>query len=93
VDAVVLDYQMPGLNGDVVAAKMKALKSHVPIMLLSAYGPLPKIKLEPVDTFLSKSQPPQILLSTLQDLLNNRPKPFFNRWLDTWRSRNEGVRQ
>jgi response regulator RpfG family c-di-GMP phosphodiesterase len=23
VDAVVLDYQMPGMNGDVVAAKMK----------------------------------------------------------------------
>jgi CheY-like chemotaxis protein len=93
VDAVLLDYQMPGMNGDVVAAKMKRAKSHVPIMLLSAYGPLPKSKLEAVDTFLSKSQPPRVLLSTLQDLLNNRPKPFFRRWLDDWRSRNEGVRQ
>ncbi|MFZ0289949.1 MAG: response regulator [Candidatus Sulfotelmatobacter sp.] len=93
VDAVVLDYQMPGMNGDVVATKMKRAKSHVPIMLLSAYGPLPTSKLEAVDTFLSKSQPPQILLSTLQDLLNSQPKPFFSRWLDTWRSRNEGVRQ
>ncbi len=72
VDAVVLDYQMPGMNGDVVAAKMKRAKSHVPIMLLSAYGPLPKSKLEVVDTFLSKSQPPKILLSTVQDLLNSR---------------------
>ncbi len=34
VDAVVADYQMPGMNGDVVAAKMKRVKSHVPIMLL-----------------------------------------------------------
>jgi CheY-like chemotaxis protein len=93
VDAVVLDYQMPGMNGDVVAAKMKRVKSHVPIMLLSAYGPLPANKLESVDTFLSKSQPPKILLSTLHDLLNGQPKPFFSRWLDTWRSRNEGVRQ
>src|ERR1035438_3032901 len=93
VDAVVLDYQMVGMNGDVVAAKMKRVKSHVPIMLLSAYGPLPKSKLEAVDTFLSKSQPPKILLSTLQDLLNRRPRPFFSRWFDTWRSRNEGVRQ
>jgi response regulator RpfG family c-di-GMP phosphodiesterase len=89
VDAVILDYQMPGMNGDVVAAKMKRVKSHVPIMLLSAYGPLPKSKLEAVDTFLSKSQPPRILLSTLQDLLNTRPKPFFSRWLDTWKIRNE----
>ena len=93
VDAVVLDYQMPGMNGDVVAAKMKRVKSHVPIMLLSAYGPLPASKLKAVDTFLSKSQPPKILLSTLHDLLNGQPKPFFSRWLDTWRSRNEGVRQ
>src|ERR1035441_2500374 len=93
VDAVVLDYQMPGMNGDVVAAKMKRVKSHVPIMLLSAYGPLPQSKLEAGDTFLSKSQPPKILLSTLQDLLNRRPRPFFSRWFDTWRSRNEGVRQ
>ncbi len=40
VDAVVLDYQMPGMPGDVVAAKMKRINSQIPIMLLSAYGPL-----------------------------------------------------
>jgi hypothetical protein len=61
--------------------------------LLSAYLPLPNSKLDPVGTFLSKSQPPAILLSTLQDLLNNQPKPFFRDWIDTWRSRNEGARQ
>jgi CheY-like chemotaxis protein len=91
VDAVILDYQMPGMNGDVVAAKMKRAKSHVPIMLLSAYGPLPASKLVAVDTFLSKSQPPRILLSTLQNLLNTRSKPFFSRWLEVWSARNEGV--
>jgi CheY-like chemotaxis protein len=79
------------MNGDAVAAKMKRAKSHVPIMLLSSYGPLPKSKLEAVDVFLSKSQPPKILLSTLQQLLNRRPRPFFVRWFDTWRSRNEGA--
>jgi CheY-like chemotaxis protein len=90
-DAVVLDYQMPGMNGDVVAAKMKRINSHVPIMLLSAYGPLPKNKLRSVDSFLSKSQPPKILLSTLQGLLSDGRKPFFSRWLDHWRGRNQGV--
>src|ERR1700693_6557367 len=74
VDAVVLDYQMPGMNGDVVAAKMKRINAHVPIMLLSAYGPLPKSKLSSVDSFVSKSQPPNILLSTLQHLLNHGHK-------------------
>jgi CheY-like chemotaxis protein len=87
VDAVVLDYQMPGMNGDMVAAKMKSINSHIPIMLLSAYGPLPKNKLRSVDSFLSKSQPPNILLSTLQGLLADQHKPFFSRWLDQWKNR------
>src|SRR6266567_9618463 len=91
VDAVVVDYQMPGMNGDVVAAKMKRIKAQVPIMMLSAYGPLPKNKLRSVDSFVSKSQPPSILLSTLQNLLNDGHKPFFHRWLDHWRNRNQGV--
>ena len=89
VDAVVLDYQMPGMNADMVAAKMKSINSHVPIMLLSAYGPLPKNKLRSVDSFLSKSQPPKILLSTLQGLLDEQHKPFFSRWLDQWKNRNQ----
>ena len=93
IDAVVIDYQMPGMNGNVVAAKMKRAKSHVPIMLLSDYGPLPESKLEAVDIFLPKSEPPKVLLSKLQHLLKRRPRPFFNRWFNTWRSRNEGVRQ
>jgi CheY-like chemotaxis protein len=91
VDAVVLDYQMPGMKGDVVAAKMKRINSNVPIMLLSAYGPLPQSKLSSVDSFVSKSQPPNILLSTLKHLLDSPHKPFFSRWLDLWKSRNQAV--
>jgi CheY-like chemotaxis protein len=89
VDAVVVDYQMPGMNGDVVAEKIKRINSHVPIMLLSAYGPLPKSKLRAVDSFLTKSQPPKILLSTLQGLLGDQHKPFFSRWFDQWKNRNQ----
>ncbi len=91
VDAVVLDYQMPGMNGDVVAAKMKRINARVPIMMLSAYEPLPKSKLTSVDSLLSKSQPPSILLSSLQRLLNDGHRPFFSRWLDHWKSRNQGA--
>ena len=41
VDAVVLDYQMPGMNGDVVAAKMKRAKATCPdhaVILLRAFA-------------------------------------------------------
>jgi CheY-like chemotaxis protein len=87
VDAVLLDYQMPGMNSDAIAQKMKRINSHVPIMLLSAYGPLPKKKLRSVDSFLTKSQPENVLLSTLQGLLDDQHKPFFARWFDQWKNR------
>ena len=89
VDAVLVDYQMPGTSGDVIAEKMKRINAQVPIMLLSAYGPLPKSKLRSVDSFLTKSQPPDALLSTLQGLLGDHRKPFFSRWLDQWKNRNQ----
>jgi CheY-like chemotaxis protein len=89
VDAVVLDYQMPGMTGDVVASRMKFINSQIPIMLLSAYGPLPKNKLRSVDTFFSKSESPNALLSAIGDLLNTRPNSFFYRWLDRWKIQNQ----
>jgi CheY-like chemotaxis protein len=92
VDAVILDYQIRGMSGDVVAAKMKCISPQVPILLLSAYGPLPKPKLKAVDAFLPKSQPPMILLSTLQRMLDGAPKPFFYRWLHDWKQRTQGAR-
>jgi len=92
IDAVVVDYKMPGTDGAVVAARMKRVKAHVPIMLLSAYGPLPPNKLQWVDRFLSKSQPPSMLLSALHGLLDGRDKPFFYRWLDQWKIRNHAVK-
>jgi len=92
VDAVILDYQIRGMSGDVVAAKMKCISPQVPILLLSAYGPLPKAKLKAVNAFLSKLQPPTILLSTLQQMLALAPKPFFYRWLYDWKQRTQGVR-
>jgi response regulator RpfG family c-di-GMP phosphodiesterase len=91
VHAVVLDYQMPGMSGDVIAAKMKSLKPEVPILLLSSFGPLPQKKLRSVEMFLSKSQEPKMLVSAVRAVLR-KPKPFFHRWLDDWRGRNRTVR-
>jgi CheY-like chemotaxis protein len=92
VDAVVLNYQLPGMHGDAVAARMKQTKPHVPILLLSAYGPLPEGKLASVDVFLTKSQEPVALLPTMRLLLTAKPKPFFHRWFDSWRGRHHAAR-
>jgi len=42
VDAVVVDYQMPGMNGDVVAARMKRLKANIPICCCPLTAPCQK---------------------------------------------------
>lgn len=91
VHAVVLEYQLSGMTGDAVAAMMKRLKPHIPILLLSAYGPLPEKKLRAVDAFLCKSEGSRRLVSALQALLEERSKPFFHRWLEHWKSRNNVV--
>jgi CheY-like chemotaxis protein len=84
VDAVILDYRMPGMEGDTVAARMKGIKSHVPIMLLSGCMGFSVCKLQYVDASVSKGQSPAVLLSTLHDLLN-RQSSYFNRWLASCR--------
>ena len=35
VDAVILDYQMPEMNGELVAAEMRKTNTRVPILMLS----------------------------------------------------------
>ncbi len=90
---VILSYQTSGMNANVVATMMKRLKPQVPILLLSSYGPLPYNKLRSIDTFLYKSDPESMLLANVRDLIDGKPKPFFYRWLDHWKSRNQVVPQ
>jgi CheY-like chemotaxis protein len=71
VDLVLLDYHMPGMNGDVVAEHMEASESDVPIALLSADDGLPESALRWVDGFVSKSESPTNLLH-IEHLLDLR---------------------
>jgi CheY-like chemotaxis protein len=72
VDLVLLDYHMPGTNGDVVAEHMKAGQPDVPIALLSADDGLPEGALKWVDAFVSKSESPASLLQIVEHLLDLR---------------------
>jgi CheY-like chemotaxis protein len=69
VEAVVLDYSMPGMNGDEVAAEMKSLKPEVKILLLSAYVDLPEEALRNVDRRAVKGVSPTDFLAELKQLL------------------------
>lgn len=72
IDLVILDYLMPGMNGDVVAQKIKDLRPDLPIIMLSAYIDLPDEALAAVDRSLTKGEPTIVLLEAIQELLGIR---------------------
>ena len=69
VDLVVLDYYMPDLNGGEVASEMRRRRPGVPIVFLSAYFSLPPDALELADAFITKGDPPDVLIERIQHLL------------------------
>jgi CheY-like chemotaxis protein len=69
VEAVVLDYSMPGMHGGEVASKMRQIKPMVPILLLSAYIGLPSEVIDLVDLYMTKGEGAPLLLKKLGSLL------------------------
>jgi CheY-like chemotaxis protein len=69
VEAVVLDYSMPGMHGGDVAAHMRRRKPDVPILLLSAYMGLPDEIVALVNVSMTKGEGAPALLANLRSLL------------------------
>ncbi len=69
IDAVVLDYSMPGMHGGEVARTMRQSKPHIPILLLSAYVGLPADVSSLVDLYMTKGEGAPALLDKLGTLL------------------------
>jgi CheY-like chemotaxis protein len=69
MDAIILDYGMPGMNGGDVALEMKRLRENVPIILFSGSPDIPSSTLRRVDAFVAKSERMGTLVSVLQRLL------------------------
>jgi CheY-like chemotaxis protein len=69
VDLVVLDFYMPGLDGGQVAAEMRRRRPQVPIIFLSAYFSLPPAALELANAFITKGDPPDVLIQKIEQLV------------------------
>ena len=69
VDAVILDYCMPGMNGGEVALEMKRLRPDIPIILFSGSPDIPSSTLTHVDALVAKGEGLRPLLSVLARLL------------------------
>jgi CheY-like chemotaxis protein len=69
VDLVLLDYLMPGMNGDELAEQLRKLYPDLGLIAVSAVGQLPPALLNAVDSHVQKGQDPAVLLSVMSAVL------------------------
>jgi len=67
-DAVVLDYEMPTVNGGVLAGRIRRANGAIPIVMLSGSTSVPSSALTDVDTFLAKAIAPSLLKAAIEFL-------------------------
>jgi len=72
VDAVVTDYEMPGMDGEAVAAAVKALKPSVPVLMFSGSTLISARCRRVVDAFCDKAGSRDVLLAAIHRLLNKK---------------------
>ena len=74
VDAVVLDYLMPGMDGEETAHCMRKLRSEVPIILSSGCLEVPQRVLEIVNVAVEKAAGPEALIKAVVQQMSKRPR-------------------
>ena len=72
VDLAVVDYYMPGMNGDMVAIEMKNRKRDVPVIIFSGVFTLSEMVIALVDGFVSASDEPDALVNKISEVLGPR---------------------
>lgn len=79
VDVVIVDYEMPGMDGATVAKELRRKHPNLPILLVSGFaGKIPESLLAVVDGFIAKGSSPAILLKEVErvtEAKTNRPEP------------------
>jgi CheY-like chemotaxis protein len=70
VDAVVLDYLMPGMDGEETARRIRKLRRDIPIILSSGCLTVPEGVLEVVTVAVEKAARPEALIETLEQHLH-----------------------
>lgn len=70
VDAVILDYVMPEMNGGALAVEIRRIQPALPILILSACPEIPNEILETVNGFVHKGSAPPELFRSIDGLLS-----------------------
>ncbi len=74
-DVVILDYDMPDMNGAALASLLKARSASKPIILHSSSSFIPAASSQWVDAFCSKGSPQEELLSTIKRVSADQGRP------------------
>lgn len=72
IDLVVTDYEMPEMDGEAVAAAIKALNPRIPVLLFSGSSLVPQRTKQVVDACCDKAAPRGQLLGTIHRLLQSK---------------------
>lgn len=73
VDAVVLDYEMPGMNGGTVAKQIRQVKNGVPLILFSTLLTVPEDDLALFNCHVSKGDSAAVLMTAIEEVLVSPP--------------------
>ena len=84
VDAVVLDYLMPGMNGEETARCIRKLRGDIPLILSSGCLTLPESVLEVVTVAIEKAAGPEALIEALEQQLHPLLDPEPNGNVHAW---------
>lgn len=77
IDVVVTDYEMPGMNGEAVAAAIKAIDSTIPVVLFSGSTLVPTRVRRVVDVFCDKAGSRNQLSTTIHRMLRKKRTPVL----------------
>ncbi len=79
VDAVVMDYQMPGMSGGDAAVEMKRMRPEVPVLIMSALPWLPEnAPKDAIDGFIQKGEPLGVLTESIARAIAQHPHELHN---------------
>jgi two-component system autoinducer 1 sensor kinase/phosphatase LuxN len=75
IDAVVVDYEMPEMNGCEVASILKRSQPTLPILMFSGSGSIPERARNVIDGFFDKAGSRVELQAAIQQVLDHSPIP------------------
>jgi DNA-binding NtrC family response regulator len=82
IDAVITDYEMPGMNGGELAAHVKSSAHPLPVLLYTGCADLPASAKACVDAILAKGRPVRDFLATVDSSLALSSRTLNSRILE-----------